>query len=331
MHKSLGNGVDPLDMIKKYGADLVRLWVASSDYHVDVRASEAIFKQLSDAYRKIRNTSRFLLADLYDFDPNKDALPMSELTGIDAWIVASMNELVKKARAAYDAYEFHTIYHDLCDFCTTELSKLYIDITKDRMYAEASDSKARRAAQTAMYYIISSMTRLMAPLLAFTAEEIWQVLPKKEGDVKESVFLNSLPAFDESLTFPQITAHYNELFALREHVMKALELARAEKRIGKSLDAKVTVCAPNDPAYSLLQSFAAELPTLFIVSQVELMKEAAPAGTVLEEDAPFGVVVEPAEGEKCDRCWNFSTKAVHDGEEGCLCPRCKSVLDLLKK
>ena len=331
MHKSLGNGVDPLDMIKKYGADLVRLWVASSDYHVDVRASEAIFKQLSDAYRKIRNTCRFLLADLYDFDPNKDAVPMSELTGIDAWIVASMNELVKKARASYDAYEFHTIYHDVNDFCTTELSKLYIDITKDRVYGEAADSKARRSAQTAMYYIISGLTRLLAPLLSFTAEEIWQTMPHLTTDVKESVFLNDMPVYDEALTFPEVTAHYNELFALREHVMKALELARAEKRIGKSLDAKVAVYAPDDPAYSLLESFTEELPTLFIVSQVELKREAAPAGTVIEEGAPFGVVVETAEGEKCDRCWNYSVKAVHDGEDGCLCPRCATVLGLIKK
>ena len=328
MHKSLGNGVDPLDMIKKYGADLVRLWVASSDYHVDVRASEAIFKQLSDAYRKIRNTARFLLADLYDFDPNKDAVPLTELTGIDAWIVSSMNELVKSARAAYDAFEFHTIYHDVNDFCTTELSKLYIDITKDRVYAEAADSKARRSAQTAMYYIISALTRLIAPLLSFTAEEIWQTMPKLAGDKAESVYLNEMPAFDEALTFPEITAHYNDLFALRENVMKALELARAEKRIGKSLDAKVTVYTESDAAYALLKSFEEELPTLFIVSQVELCKGAAPAGVVVEEGAEIGALVEAAEGEKCDRCWNYSTKAVHDGEDGCLCPRCKAVLGL---
>ena len=328
MHKSLGNGVDPLDMIKKYGSDLVRLWVASADYHVDVRCSDAIFKQLSDAYRKIRNTARFLLADLYDFNPNTDAVPMSELTGIDAWIVSSMNDLVKTARQAYDDYEFHVIYHALNDFCTTELSKLYIDITKDRVYAEAADSKARRSAQTAMYYIISAMTRLMAPLLAFTAEEIWQTMPHTASDVKESVFLNDMPAYDAALTFPEITAHYNELFALREHVMKALELARAEKRIGKSLDAKVSIYAPNDSTYALLDSFRKELPTLFIVSGVELVKAAAPEDTVIEEGAPFGVIVSAADGEKCDRCWNYTATPFHDGEDGCLCPRCKAVLGL---
>ena len=330
MHKSLGNGVDPLDMIKKYGADLVRLWVASADYHVDVRASDAIFKQLSDAYRKIRNTARFLLADLYDFDPEQDAVALSDLTGIDAWIVSAMNDLVKRAREAYVNYEFHLIYHDLSDFCTTELSKLYIDITKDRVYAEAPNSKERRSAQTAMYYIIHAMTRLIAPLLSFTAEEIWQVMPHKQGDVKESVFLNDMPAFDEALTFAETAAHYNELFGLREYVMKALELARAEKRIGKSLDAKVVIYA-TDAAYATLNSFKAELPTLFIVSQVELVNGAAPADTVVEEGAPFGVVIEAAEGEKCDRCWNYTTEPTHDDEGGCVCPRCKTVLGLLKK
>ncbi|MBQ3482885.1 MAG: isoleucine--tRNA ligase [Clostridia bacterium] len=326
MHKSLGNSIAPEEMIVKYGADLVRLWVASSDYHVDVRASDAIFKQLSDAYRKIRNTARFLLADLYDFNPDTDALPMDELYDIDKWIVAGMNELVKTARRAYNTYEFHVIYHGLCNFCTVELSKLYIDITKDRVYAEAADSKARRSAQTAMYYIVHAMTRLMAPLLAFTAEEIWQAMPHKASDVKESVFLNDMPDFDESLVFADVTTRWDELFALREPVMKALELARAEKRIGKSLDAKVTVFAPDTKAYDLLAAFESELPTVFIVSQVELEKAAAPAGTVIEEGSPIGVVVAAAEGEKCDRCWNFTQNGTKDSEGGCLCPRCKSVL-----
>ncbi len=325
MHKSLGNGVDPLDMIKKYGADLLRLWVASSDYHVDVRASEVIFKQLSDAYRKIRNTARFLLADLYDFDPKTDMLPMGELYEIDQWIVSCMNDLVRSARESYDAYEFHTIYHEVNNFCTVELSKLYIDITKDRVYAEAADSKARRSAQTAMYYIISALTRLVAPLLAFTAEEIWQAMPRAEGDVAESVFLNDLPAADEALAFPEVRAKWDRLFSLREPVMKALELARAEKRIGKSLDAAVTVYAPDAEVYALLDAFRAELPTVFIVSQVELLQAAAPAGTVIEDGAPIGVVVEAAAGEKCDRCWNYTTEGTMD-EDGCLCPRCRRVL-----
>ena len=327
MHKSLGNGVDPLDMIKKYGADLVRLWVASADYRVDVRCSDNIFKQLSDAYRKIRNTCRFLLADLYDFNPDTDALPMNELTGIDAWIVSEMNKLVKNAREAYNDFEFHAIYHDLNDFCTIQLSKLYIDITKDRVYAEGAASRERRAAQTAMYYIVSSMTRLIAPLLSFTAEEIWQAMPHKASDKKESVFLNEMPAFNEALCFADVAARFDELFALRDNVMKALELARAEKRIGKSLDAKVTVYAEG-AAFDTLKAFESELPTLFIVSQVALENAAAPADLAVEEGAPIAVAVSAAEGEKCDRCWNYTTEAFHDGEEGVLCPRCRRVLGL---
>ena len=327
MHKSLGNGVDPLDMIKKYGADLVRLWVASADYRVDVRCSDNIFKQLSDAYRKIRNTARFLLADLYDFNPETDAVPLNELSGIDAWIVASMNELVKNARRAYNDFEFHAIYHDLSDFCTIELSKLYIDITKDRVYAEGATSHARRAAQTAMYYIVSAMTRLMAPLLAFTAEEIWQAMPHKAGENTKSVFLNEMPSYEESLVFPELGT-YPAFFALREHVMKALELARAEKRIGKSLDAKITIYAPDADIFAMLSSFEQELPTFCIVSQVKLENKAAPADVVVEEGAPIAVAVDAADGEKCDRCWNYTTEAFHDGDEGVLCPRCRAVLGL---
>ena len=328
MHKSLGNSVAPEEMIVKYGADLVRLWVASSDYHVDIRTSDAIFKQLSDAYRKIRNTARFLLADLYDFNPDTDTVPMDELYDIDKWIVAGMNDLVALARKAYEDYEFHTLYHALCNFCTVDLSKLYIDITKDRVYAEAADSKARRSAQTAMYHIVSAMTRIMAPLLAFTSEEIWQAMPHTASDVKESVFLNEMPVYDTALAFPEITARYNALFELRESVMKALELARAEKRIGKSLDAKVTVYTEDENAYALLTSFASELPTLFIVSQVALVKGAAPAEAVVEEESVIGVAVAAAEGEKCDRCWNYAVDAFHDDEGGCLCPRCRAVLGL---
>ena len=330
MHKSLGNSIAPEEMIVKYGADLVRLWVASSDYHVDVRASDAIFKQLSDAYRKIRNTARFLLADLYDFNPDTDSVPMSEMLEIDRYIVAKMNELVKVARRAYNDYEFHIIYHGVNNFCTIDLSKLYIDITKDRVYAEAAGSKERRSAQTAMYHIISSLTRLIAPLLAFTAEEIWQAMPHRASDVKESVFLNDMPDFDPALAVPELAERWDRLLELREGVMKALELARAEKRIGKSLDAKVTVYAPDEEVYDFLTSFSRELPTVFIVSQVNLVNGEAPAGVELDPDAPIAVAVEAAAGEKCDRCWNFTLEPVADGEGGCLCPRCHSVLGLLK-
>ena len=326
MHKSLGNGVDPLDMIKKYGADLVRLWVASADYRVDVRASDLIFKQLSDAYRKIRNTVRILIADLSDFDPNTDALPMGELYEIDRWIISAMNDLTREVRKSYNTFEFHPIAHSIGNFCTTELSKLYIDITKDRVYTEKADSKARRSAQTAMYFVLSGLVRLLAPILAFTAEEMWQAIPHVEGDNKESVFLNEMPAYDEALAFAEVTGKWNRLFEMRDDVMKALELARAEKLVGKSLEAKVTLYTTDAELLALLRGFGKELNTVFIVSGVTLSEDAAPANAHTEGTSGVGVLVEPADGYKCDRCWSFSTEGEQDADGGFLCARCKSIL-----
>ncbi len=326
MHKSLGNGVDPLDMIKKYGADLVRLWVASADYRVDVRASEAIFKQLSDAYRKIRNTVRILIADLSDFDPNTDALPFGELYEIDRWIISAMNDLTREVRKSYDAFEFHPIAHSIGNFCTTELSKLYIDITKDRVYTEKADSVARRSAQTAMYFVLSGLVRLLAPILAFTAEEMWQAIPHLESDNKESVFFNDMPSYDEALCFSDVTERWNHLFFRRDEVMKALELARNEKLVGKSLEAKLTIFVQDDDVYQMLSDFGEELSTVFIVSGVTLSKEKA-AESAFSEGTGISVLVEPADGCKCDRCWTYSTEGEHTEDGGFICRRCKAILD----
>ena len=326
MHKSLGNGVDPLDMIKKYGADLVRLWVASADYRVDVRASDLIFKQLSDAYRKIRNTVRILIADLSDFDPNTDALPFSELYEIDRWIISAMNDLTREVRKSYNTFEFPPIAHSIGNFCTTELSKLYIDITKDRVYTEKADSKARRSAQTAMYFVLSGLVRLLAPILTFTAEEMWQAIPHVAGDNTESVFLNEMPSYDETLCFSDVTGKWNRLFEMRDDVMKALELARTDKLVGKSLEAKVTLYTTDAELLALLRGFGKELNTVFIVSGVTLSEDAAPANAHTEGASGVGVLVEPADGCKCDRCWSFSTEGEQDADGGFLCARCKSIL-----
>ncbi len=325
MHKSLGNVIAPADMINKYGADIVRLWVASCDYHVDVRVSDPIFAQLSDAYRKIRNTARILLADLYDFNPETDRVPLSDMIEIDRWIEAGMNNLVKTAREGYDAFEFHTVYHAVSNFCVTDLSKLYVDITKDRLYTEKADSFARRSAQTAMYDVLSSLTRLIAPLLSFTAEEIWQAMPHVSTDVTESVFLNDLPAYDEKTAAPELTAHWDKQLALRDDVMKALEQARADKKIGKSLDAKVTIYAADDAQYDLLNGFAKELTTVYIVSGVKLEKGKAPEGAYTETESGMAVVVEAADGCKCDRCWMYAEKG-QKAEDGFLCDRCAAVI-----
>ena len=327
MHKSLGNTVSPDEIVKKYGAELIRLWVASSDYRVDVRVSDAIFKQLSETYRKIRNTARILLANLGDFDPETGLLPAEELCEIDKWALTRVNELAQVARESYDKYEFHVLYHAVNNFCTTDLSKLYIDITKDRVYTEAADGKLRRAAQSTMWYILSALTRIIAPMISFTAEEIWQAMPHLASDNKKSVFLNPLPEVRPEWSFPELEAHWDRLFALRDDVMKALELARAEKLIGKSLDADLTIYATDAEVCGLLDSFGEEaLKTVFIVSDVKVKNEAAPAGAFTETQSGIGVLVEASQAERCDRCWLHDKNAVSDGD-GHLCPRCAAIVN----
>ncbi len=327
MHKSLGNTIAPDEIVAKYGAELIRLWAASSDYRVDVRVSDNIFKQLSETYRKIRNTARILMANLNGFNPDRDLLPVDKLQDIDKWALSRMNALAKSAREAYDAYEFHIIYHGVNNFCTTDMSKLYVDITKDRVYTEKPDSEARRSAQTAMWYILSALTRLIAPLISFTAEEIWQEMPHLSTDKKESVFLCDMPAWNDEWNFADIEERFNKLFDLRDDVMKALEIARANKQIGKSLDAKVTLYL-SDETKDFVASFGDMLPTVFIVSDVELASGKAPEGAHTETESGIGVLVESAEGEKCDRCWMYTKTPISDGE-GCLCPRCKKIIDIL--
>jgi len=329
MHKSLGNSISPDDIIKKYGADLVRLWVASSDYTVDVRCSDNIFKQLSEAYRKIRNTARIMLANLGGFDPEKDAVAVEDMLEIDRWALARLNALVATCREGYDSFEFHAVYHAINNFCTIDMSKLYIDITKDRVYVEKADSKERRSAQTAIWIIIDAMTRLVAPLLAFTGEEIWQAMPHTADEDKRSVYLNPMPSVEAAYEFDGIEK-WEKLFELRDDVMKALEIARAEKRIGKSLDAKVTVYTTDDDVAGVLAAFtAADLATVFITSGCSVINTIAPEGAYVPEDGrPLAVLVSAADGKRCDRCWCYSTEGTEDGE-GFICCRCKKIVSLI--
>lgn len=331
MHKSLGNSVYPEDVIKVYGADLLRLWVASSDYRVDVRCSDALFKQLSEAYRKIRNTIRILLANLgtadTDFDPNKDMISLEKLYEIDKWIICKYNNLVDKVRKAYDDFEFHIIYHEIHDFCTIELSKLYIDITKDRVYCEEKESLQRRSAQTAMFIVLNGLTKLLAPILSFTAEETWSYMAHLDGEKQESVFLNDMPSFNDEYNFVDIAERWEKLLAVRDDVMKALELARAQKLIGKSLDACIDIYASSDnDAMQTFEAFSDDLKTVFIVSKVVLHEnEDAPAGAFDETTSGIKVVVSEAQGHKCDRCWFVTEDAEDIGDGQHLCPRCSSV------
>jgi len=329
MHKSLGNSIAPEEVIEKYGADLVRMWVASSDYRVDVRVSDPIFKQLSEVYRKIRNTARIIMANLgtpeTDFDPNKDMVPTEELYNIDKWALARLNALVKTVREAYESYEFHIIFHGINNFCTIDMSKLYIDITKDRVYVENKDSKARRSAQTALYTILSSLTRIIAPILSFTAEEIWGTMSHTSEDDTRSIFLNQMPEYKTEFEFAEIEAHYNKLFDIRDDVMKALELARAEKTIGKSLEAKIRIYTESEEILSMLNSFEGELSTIFIASQVEVVSGKAPEGVFAETTSGIAVEILKADGEKCDRCWMYTTDGTTVGDSH-ICARCKAII-----
>ena len=325
MHKSLGNAVSPKEVIDSYGADILRLWVSSVEFTVDARISKDILKQLSEVYRKIRNTARILMGNLgsadTDFDPKKDMIDEDKLPDIDKWALARLNKLVKEVRGAYEACRFHDVYHAVSNFCTIEMSKMYIDIVKDRAYVEKKDGFARRCAQTVMYKILSALTRLVSPILVFTSDEIWRAMAHVESDDVRNVLLNDMPEIREDGYFAAEEERYEKLFELRDSVLSALEVARAQKLIGKSLEAKVVITA-DGADFDFLSSFTAdELSDVFIVSGTELVKGAVAEGEVIS------VEVAEADGEKCARCWKHSAEAYEvDGEY--LCPRCKEILGL---
>ena len=325
MHKSLGNAVSPKEVIDAYGADILRLWVSSVDFTVDARISKDILKQLSEVYRKIRNTARILMGNLgtaeTDFNPDTDMVDEDKLPDIDKWALARLNKLTRDVRAAYESCQFHIAFHEISNFCTTEMSKLYIDISKDRTYVDKKDGEGRRAAQTTMYKVLSALTRLVSPILAFTADEIWKSMPHVKTDDVRNVVLNLMPEYDASEPFAKEEEKYERLFGLRDIALSALEVARTEKLIGKSLEAKVTITA-DGADYDFLSSFNRdELNDVFIVSGTELVK-----GTP-ENGQTISVKVAKADGEKCARCWKHSAEAVEvEGEY--VCPRCKKILGI---
>ncbi|WP_302201091.1 isoleucine--tRNA ligase [uncultured Gemmiger sp.] len=317
MHKSAGNGMEPAEIIRDYGADIIRLWVASSDYTVDVRAGKEIFRQLSEAYRKMRNTARFMLGNLSDFDPNKDAVADDQLFEIDRWALEACNTLTATMRDAYDHYDFSRAYHALYNFCVIDMSNFYMDVIKDRLYC--ADDHARRCAQTALYRILVDFTKLLAPILCFTSQEIWSYIPKMPG-MKDYVVFEQMPEV-KAAAGEAFTAKWDRIMAIRDDVKKVLEQARADKVIGSSLEAALTLYC-SDEIYNLLNAIPMdELADLFIVSQVHLEKGEGGMKGVVEG---LGVSAEHAAGEKCQRCWKYETTV---GENG-LCPRCAKVLGL---
>lgn len=319
MHKSLGNGIDPSEITDQYGADILRLWVASSDYHSDIRISKTILSQLSDAYKKIRNTARFILGNLGNgkgFDPDTDSVSDDKLTELDKWALMRLDALIDKVNEGYDSFDFHIAFHAIHNFCVIDMSNFYLDIIKDRLYCEKEDSELRRAAQTTMYRILSAVARLAAPIISFTAEEIWQYMPHSASDDKESVFLNTMPEKSGIEFSAEFVEKWSFIYAARESANKALEEARNNKVIGKSLEAKIIVKS-SDEDYDRYVSLTKQLAEALIVSDF----------TVERSDGETSFEVVRAEGEKCERCWCYSKYVGTNHTHPTLCERCAIVIE----
>ena len=326
MSKSLGNVMLPTEVSEKWGADLLRLWVASQEYQADVKMSERVMTQLSEAYRKIRNTFRLALGNLNDFDPVREAVPYEQMEEMDRWMVERTAELVKKCREWYGTYEFHRIYHAIHDYCVVDLSSFYYDVLKDRLYTKALKSKSRRSGQTAVWRITTALAKLLTPILVFTSEELWRYLPKSAGE-PDSVHKALFPEEAQLRTgIPAAAANTWELLSkVRGEVLKALEVARNEKKlINSGLEAKVLLSADLE-LKAKLKHYLPVLPGLFIVSQVELMT--AEKGDYRSDVVPsLEVTVQRADGKKCERCWNYSTHVGENPRYPTICERCSQAI-----
>ena len=322
MHKSLGNAVAPDEVIKEYGADMLRLWVASADYTQDMRISKEIMKQLSQAYLKIRNTARYMLGNLCDFDPDANLVPVEGLMDLDRYALHCLNELVKNVRAAYDRYEFHGVYRAIYNFCVVDMSNFYLDIIKDRLYCGSEEE--RRSAQTALYYILDGMTRLVAPILAFTSDEIWHAMKHASGVDAESVLLNDMPEDNAAFALDEAAKdRWAKLVALRDAVNKALENARNAGVFKKAQDTEVTVSVSAEDATFLKD---VDLASLCIVSKVTVTTDSVEGEKNEECLIPCTIAVKLSEAPKCPRCWNHNDAIGTDGHHAELCPRCAAVV-----
>ena len=321
MHKSLGNGVDPADLIKEFGADIVRLWAASSDYHADVRCSKEIFKQIAQNYLKFRNTARYCLGNLNEFDPDNLVAP-EDMEELDKWALTKLDALVKECRRAYNVYEFHMVSHAINDFCVVELSSFYLDILKDRLYCEEKNGLRRRSAQTALFLILDAMAKVFAPILAFTCDEIWQSMPHRACDDGRNVLLNQMPENFDAYTLDEATmARWDTVMKLRQDVNGVLEKARADKRIGKALEAHVTLQTEDEELKKACAGL--NLAEICIVSDCTWASPEEGAEVAAGVNFPqLTVGVSEAKGTKCPRCWMHSVNANAEG----LCPRCAAVI-----
>ncbi|MBI4127005.1 MAG: class I tRNA ligase family protein, partial [Deltaproteobacteria bacterium] len=313
--KSAKNYVPPEKLIEQHGVEILRLWVAAEDYRDDIRFSDVILTRLVESYRKIRNTCRYLLGNLSDFDPQRDAVPYEQMEEIDRWAMHVLHKLIERVRHGYETFEFHTIYHTLNRFTTVELSAFYLDILKDRLYTERKDGRLRRSAQTVLWNVADTLTRLMAPILSFTAHEVWGYLPKRK-DAPDSIFLTDLPSANAKMMDETLGERWERLVTVRSSVTKVLEEARAAKTIGNPLEAKITIFAPKELT-DFLKSFGTTLPDLFIGSGVEFGGEAS----------ELKVSVQPADGKKCARCWKYATTVGTSTKHPEICARCVSVVE----
>jgi isoleucyl-tRNA synthetase len=312
MSKSLGNVISPQDIVKDYGADILRLWVLSSDYKSELALSKGILKQVSEVYRKIRNTARYILGNIHDFDVN-NPVPYEDLQEIDKWALIRLNKLVKDCIKNYDEYDFNKAYQAINTFCVLDMSNFYLDIIKDRLYTAKPNSVERRSAQTTMYEILQALVKIIAPMACFTAEEIWKFMPHKDGESAESVMLSNYPEVVEKYENKDLEAKWDKILKIKESVAKKLEEARAEKVIGHSLNAKVVISAEGEE-YNFLNANKDLLTDVFIVSGLEIKEGASE------------IKVEIAEGEKCERCWKYDTTVGEEKENPTICHRCSEAL-----
>ena len=325
MSKSKGNTLSPLDIIKEFGADILRLWVVSADYKSDIRISKDLLKQVSEGYRKIRNTARYILGNISDFNPDTDAVAFDDMLELDKWAVIRLNRLVGKAIAAYDTFDFHVLYHAIHNFCVVDMSNFYLDIIKDRLYTELGSGKKRRSAQTAMYMILDALVRLLAPATTFTADEIWSFMPHSKDHDAANVMYNGMPKFNEKYVDTDLEAKWEKIGAVREDVLKALEEARAQKVIGQSLAADLVIYADGE-TFDLLKSMESELAAVFIVSRAALLNKSESASDAFKGEG-VDALVTAALGEKCERCWMYADSVGSIAEHPTLCTRCADVVN----
>lgn len=326
MSKSVGNVIAPEKIIKQYGADILRLWTAASDYSGDVSISDDILKQLSDAYRRIRNTCRFMLGNLFDFDVKNNMASFDSMSELDRFILHKYFNVVQTSLRAYEDFEFHKIYHALYNFCTIDLSSFYLDIIKDRLYVNPADDIERRNSQTVMYLILDSMVRLMAPILSFTADEIWHYMPEYEGK-EESISLALMTGFDKKYKNDELSNKWSKVLTVRAEVTKALEEARTAKLIGHPLDASITIQLPDQEYKDVFASLNEDLRDIFIVSMVSLSDTINNMAYHGQELDGLKILVERATGEKCERCWRYDTTIGDNKDHPNICLRCDTALE----